>query len=735
MENDRHKQMVIGRAAVPGASDGKRLLRAVQLLSEISARHAGSEAFFEDCVAALNRIYATPIALIAVFSDSAQRSMRTLAVNRDGRKGDNFSYELAGSPCEQVLIHEQLFVPQGVVEVFPHKDLLRKLQVQSYFGSVLSDADGEAVGVLVVLDTKPMHEDPWLHPVLGLFADRVSYELERCKAERELKLAASVFERSHQGIMITDHDDRIIKVNNSFSRITGYSAEQAEGQPASLLASGRHEQGFFDEMHQDLENDGYWQGELWNRRQDGEVYPEQRVVSVLRDARGEIEHYVSIFSDISAQKYAAERIHRLAHYDVTTDLPNRLLFQDFLTQSLVLARRNHQRLAVLFVDLDGFKLVNDTLGHPAGDSLLRQIAERLSERLRESDMLARVGGDEFALALTEFRELGDVAHVARDILDLVAQPALLAGQEHAVTASIGIAIYPDDGKDVAGLMKAADAAMYQAKAQGKARYAFFESEMNRRAEEVLQMTAQLRRGIDEQQFQLHFQPQYDLGSGAVCGVEALLRWQHGDDLVLPGRFIPVSEESGLILPLGRWVLNHACAQARLWLDAGVEFGRISVNVSGRQMRQGTILDEVKRALADNQLPPRYLELELTESWIMEEPEEAIRLMGLLRKLGVRLAIDDFGVAHSSMNYLKRFPVSRLKIDRSFIRDIPGDRNDAAIAEAMIAMGHSLQLCVVAEGVETPEQRRFLADAGCDIAQGFLYSEALPAEQLQQLITH
>ena len=724
-------EIELGRPSLSADDRGQRVLRALEMLSGLKAAEGREQQFFDQAVSALQDIYAARLAVVGVFEDASHKVMRTLAVNEHGSAQDNFTYPLIGSPCEQVMCHQQVYVPEHLVEAFPEDALLRRMGLQSYFGAVLEAVDGQALGVVLVADDKPMQKDPWLHRMLGLFADRISLEVVRQRTQSELQMAASVFERSHQGIMITDRNDRIIQVNASFSRITGYSDEQAEGQSAALLSSGRHPDAFFEEMRETLKSDGYWQGELWNKRADGEVYPEQRVVSVLTDGDGEIEYYVSIFSDTSAQKYAAERIYRLAHYDHITELPNRALFQETLTQEIVRAKRNRQRLAVMFLDLDGFKLVNDTLGHTAGDELLRQVAQRLSERLRESDMLARVGGDEFALAMTEFRQLGDVAHVARSIIEIVGEPSQLQGQQHVVGASVGIAVYPDDGKDVSSLMRAADAAMYRSKDRGKACYTFFESEMNEQAEQVLQMTAKLRHAIDEQQFTLHFQPQFNLHDGSLSGVEALLRWQQDDQLVYPDSFIPVSEESGLILPLGHWVLQQACRQAREWLDQGFDFGHIGVNVSGRQMRQGSILAEVKRALEQYELPAERLELELTESWVMEEPDEAIRLMNKLRELGVGLAIDDFGVAHSSMNYLKRFPATRLKIDRSFIRDIPGGRNDTAIAEAIILMGHSLELAVVAEGVETAEQQAFLSGAGCDFAQGFLYSRPVAAEKLRE----
>jgi diguanylate cyclase (GGDEF)-like protein len=503
-----------------------------------------------------------------------------------------------------------------------------------------------------------------------------------------------------------------------------------------MLSAGRDAPGLNEEVRAALDAGGVWVGELWSRRRDGEVYPEERTVVAVRDDDGRLQHYVSMFSDISAEKFAAERIHRLAHYDAITELPNRVLLQDRLLHAINRAARAGRRLALLFLDLDGFKLINDSYGHSAGDEVLRLVGMRLMSRLRKADVVARIGGDEFAVVLADVNLDSDVQSLCDQLLQVITEPYELSGQDNRVTTSIGIAMFPQDGSDVQTLLKHADAAMYQAKEGGKNRYTFYQPEMNRRAEERLQLTRQLHRAFDRKEFSLCYQPQYDLASGSLVCVEALMRWQDDDgNQVPPTRFIPVAEDSGLIVPLGAWVLQEACGQAQQWRNQGLDFGRLSVNISGRQFQDEGLQGTVADALAATGLPGDRLELEITESWVMEGPYRAEKQMHLLSQMGVSLVIDDFGVANSSMAYLKRFPVQKLKIDRSFIRDIPADTDDAAIVSAIIAMGHSLGLRVVAEGVETAQQSAFLRGTGCDEVQGFLFGRPVPHDEMNVLLLY
>jgi diguanylate cyclase (GGDEF)-like protein/PAS domain S-box-containing protein len=544
------------------------------------------------------------------------------------------------------------------------------------------------------------------------------------------RLAASLFDHLPQAAMLSDAERRIVMVNQAFCDITGWSAEDILGRRETILSAGRDDPSLHDDIDAALARDQAWHGELWSRRRDGEVFPENRRVVAVTGPDDGRRYRLSLFIDISAEKFAAERIHRLAHYDATTELPNRVLLQDRLLHAINRASRDSSRLALLFLDLDGFKLINDSLGHAAGDEVLRKVGERLTSRLRKADVVARVGGDEFAVLLSDVGQDSDVQSICDQLLEVIAEPFPLGGNTGYVSASIGISVFPEDGVDVPTLLKHADAAMYQAKENGKNRYAFFEPEMNRRAEQRLRMGRQLRQALELDQFSLCYQPQYDLMSGHMVAIEALLRWrdEHGE-LVQPSRFIPLAEDTGLILALGAWVLEQSCRQAAAWQAQGLDFGRLAVNVSGRQFLGEGLKETVIQALVNSGLAGDQLELEITETWVMEGPYKAEKQMQALNELGVKLVIDDFGIANSSMAYIKRFPIHKLKIDRSFVRDIPTDADDAAIVSAIIAMGHSLGLRVVAEGVENAEQSAFLRGTGCDEVQGYFYGRPVPADEM------
>jgi diguanylate cyclase (GGDEF)-like protein/PAS domain S-box-containing protein len=734
-KNPDHPQIEFGVTGAPSdQSPADRALEPLAALARITS--LGGDRFCANCARLLASAYGVAYAYIAVFQDESRTSLHTLAYSAQGEPAENFSFDLADTPCADVLVHDRLFIPSGASGAYPKARWLTEHAIAGYYGTVLKSASGERFGALVVADPSPMAKDVWVHQVLGLYADRIAFELGRQRLDREMQLAASVFRHSPQGIMITDTDHRIRKVNAAFSKITGWQEDEVLGRRDRMLSAGRDELGLPDEMQAALDAEDIWVGELWSRRRDGEVFPEHRTVVAVRDGLRRLEHYVSMFSDISAEKFAAERIHRLAHYDATTELPNRVLLQDRLLHAINQAARGSGKLALLFLDLDGFKLINDTYGHSAGDEVLRLVGMRLMSRLRKADIVARIGGDEFAVVLSDLVQGSDVQSICDQLLQEITEPYEIGGQENSVTTSIGIALFPDDGTDVQTLLKHADAAMYQAKESGKNRYAYYEPEMNRKAEERLQLTRQLRGALEREELSLCYQPQFDLASGRVVGVEALTRWRdESGSMVPPTRFIPVAEDSGLIIALGHWVLHEACRQAQQWREQGLEFGRLSVNISGRQFQDEGLQEVVASALYASGLPADRLELEITESWVMEGPFLAEQQMRLLNDMGVNLVIDDFGVAYSSMAYLKRFPVQKLKIDRSFIRDIPADEDDAAIVSAIIAMGHSLGLRVVAEGVETADQSAFLRNTGCDEVQGFLFGRPVPSDELNVLLLY
>ncbi len=557
---------------------------------------------------------------------------------------------------------------------------------------------------------------------------------DRRYAEQELRLAAKVFESSGEAIMITDAAGLIISVNQAFSRVTGYAADEAVGRNASLLNSGRHQRDFFSAMWSSVIESGYWHGEIWNRRKNGEVFPEWLGISSVRNQAGDITHYVAIFSDISERKAAEAKIEFLAQHDPLTELPNRLLLKDRVEQAIAHSDRSGSKVAVLFIDLDRFKTVNDSLGHPIGDLLLRDAAQRLRGCVRDSDTISRHGGDEFLVVLTDLHSSDVAAQVSGKIMGSLSEPFIIDGHEANISASVGIAVYPDDGASFDDLMKKADTAMYSAKDAGRNAFRFYTQRMNTDAQEKLDLHGRLRRAIEHEEFVLHYQPLVDLKSGKVVGAEALVRWQspeHG--LIAPGRFIPLAEHSGLIVPIGEWVLHEACRELESWHRQGHEQLSMAVNLSAIQFRRGDVEEMVMRVLAATGVAPTRLELELTESILIDGADQVLATIKRLQELGVRLAIDDFGTGYSSLAYLKRFAVDKLKIDQSFVRDIVTDQDDAAIVRAVIQMAKSLNLTVLAEGVENEAVAEGLHALECDLVQGYHFGKPMPAAEFRQLI--
>ncbi len=546
---------------------------------------------------------------------------------------------------------------------------------------------------------------------------------DRKKAEEALHLYAKVFEKSGGAIMICDRQNRIVAVNQAFERDTGYVQEELLGKHPSLLAAPEMTPPeTYQTMWADLETSGYWQGELWDRRKDGSVYPKWAAISAIHDVSGELTNYIASYTDISERKVAEARISRLAHHDALTGLFNRYSLESRLGQSIFAARRENRQMAVIFIDLDRFKVINDTLGHHVGDLLLVAIADRLSTCVRESDIVARLGGDEFVVALTTLTDDLNAAHVAQKILSAISAPCAVEGRLLHTTPSIGISLFPENGDGVEELMKNADAAMYSAKKKGRNNFQFFSSAMTAAAAERLELERDLRNALINREFELHYQPKVAC-DGLVCGVEALIRWRHPErGLVPPLKFIPIAEETGVIGDIGNWVLEEACRQMVAWRQEGFALQHMAVNVSAHQLRSNNLVSQVRRAMARFGLSPGQLELEITESVAMEDPERAIGQLRALRDCGVELSIDDFGTGYSSLAYLKMLPIHTLKLDRAFVRDIETDENDAAICSATIGLAKNLGLRVVAEGVETEAQRNFLISHGCNLLQGYLFGK-------------
>jgi diguanylate cyclase (GGDEF)-like protein/PAS domain S-box-containing protein len=556
---------------------------------------------------------------------------------------------------------------------------------------------------------------------------------ERLQAEAKLRLHAKIFEHNSEAIIVTDPELRIVSTNKAFTDITGYRGEEVLGRKPSLLAPCRDDARLCEEIRSAVELAGAWQGELWDYRKNGESFPVWMSLSAVRNDKGELMHHFLVFSDISERKEAEKQIYRLAYYDALTGLPNRSLLYSLVEQAISEATRHHHHGALVFIDIDRFKNINDSFGHASADLLLKEAAQRLAGALREEDMIARLSGDEFVVALFDITHREHAAVVGRKLLDTLAAPFIIDKHEVTVSASAGIAVFPEDGKDAETLLKNADVAMYRAKQQGDNQCLFYSQEMNLRSLERLKLETALRRAIERKEFELYYQPQLDLKSGRIVGAEALLRWHRpGEGMVSPALFIPIAEETNLIVPIGEWVIDTAAAQNKAWQNAGLPVVPLAVNISPRQFRLG-LPQLLTETLRKHQLSHQLFEVEITEGVLMHNSETIITTMREFQESGIALSLDDFGTGYSSLSYLKRFPISNLKIDQSFVRGIPQDPNDTAIASAIIGMAKNLKLCVIAEGVETEEQLAFLRDAGCDEIQGYLFSRPVPAADFAALL--
>jgi diguanylate cyclase (GGDEF)-like protein/PAS domain S-box-containing protein len=558
---------------------------------------------------------------------------------------------------------------------------------------------------------------------------------DRKQAEARQRLAQAMFENAIEGMMVTDSKVRVVAVNRAYTTITGYSEEEVLGKdPSSIMPSPEHDEQFYKKMLQSLADNGQWQGEIWNIRKNGTQYPQWLSISAVKDDAGRVVNYVGSFSDISQVKESERRLNYLAHHDPLTDLPNRLLFTTRLEHSLEQAKRRGEELALLFVDLDNFKHINDSLGHTMGDEVLQVIGSRLKGAVRGNDTVARLGGDEFAVVLESAGNRDAVVEISDKLLKLIAAPVEIAGHKLALGGSIGISIFPGDGMVAGDLLKHADVAMYQAKQSGRNTFQFFDISMTSDMFERVLLESNLRRALDEGQLVLHYQPQFSLQSGAINGAEALIRWEHPQSgMISPARFIPLAEQSGLIVPIGEWVLRQACQQIVAWRQAGLMLERVAINCSAVQLIQPGVAQMVRKILSETACRGEWIDLELTEGCVMHGAEGVIELLSEFRDLGIRLAIDDFGTGYSSLSYLKRLPIDVLKIDKSFIDGIPGDDDDQAITRAIVALGKSMNLELVAEGVETSEQQQFLISLACESAQGYLFSRPVAADEFAQLL--
>jgi len=543
-------------------------------------------------------------------------------------------------------------------------------------------------------------------------------------------LSDKVFSYTNQAILITDANQVIVQCNQAFTRLTGYGLDEVVGKSPGILESGRHDARFFEEMQAELDKTGHWEGEIWDRRKDGSIYPKWLSInSVIDPVSKLLTHYIGIFTDITERKKSEEEVRHIAFHDALTDLPNRMLFHDRLEHAISDAEREKTMVALMFLDLDRFKIVNDTLGHHIGDLLLQEVAERLKQNIRASDTVARLGGDEFVIILPDIHRARDVSKVARKVLESLNRAIVIDDNELYTTPSIGISLYPTDGQNVEGLMQSADTAMYTVKEAGKNNFQYFTQSMTQAAQQRAKLEKDLRIAIEQKEFELHYQPKIKTNPLRVVGCEALLRWKHPEQgYIPPDIFIPVAEDAGLIVQIGDWILEAAAQQIVSWRSKGMPDINVAINLSPVQFKDAMLANKIQDYINTSILDKEMVEFEITENILMDNVQASSEGLLTLKKLGVSLAIDDFGTGYSSLSYLKSFDIDSLKIDRSFVNDIHTESDSAEIVSAVISLAHNLGLIVVAEGVETEEQLLFLSDLQCDIFQGYYFSRPLPANE-------
>jgi len=578
-------------------------------------------------------------------------------------------------------------------------------------------------GAVVVRDFIPIHIAGQVTGHLWVHRDIT----QQRQAEVQMRLTARLFDRTGESVVITDADHVIQVVNAAFERDTGYTSGEVVGRRTTLLASGQHGASFFEEMHRSLDSRGWWQGEIWNRHRDGQMRLAFLSINAVPDEQGAVQHYIGVYSDPGRYEASQRRIEYLATHDDLTGLPNRFLFNDRVRQAIGRASERGEQLAVMFIDLDEFKLVNDTLGHAVGDELLQAVAQRLRDSLRGCDTVARLGGDEFAV-LIEYTSLSEAESMARRVVELLGAPLVMSDRVLSVGASLGVGMFPANGRDSAALLQVADVAMYAAKAKGKRTYHFYTSELQLKMDQQLQLEMGLRWAIERDELRLLYQPQVHLETGEVVGVEPLVRWQRpGGAWLMPAAFIPVAERNGLIDGIGLWVAREACRQVVVWQEAGYAVPRMSINVSAAQFRHPGLAGLMARLLAEHGLDPSRFVIELTESALMADPESAHQQLRQIRQAGLRVSIDDFGTGHSSLSCLRRYPLDELKIDRSFIADLEHSTRDLEVLRSILTLSRALELDIVVEGVETRGQLALLRELDCQVAQGFLFSRPVSAE--------
>lgn len=621
------------------------------------------------------------------------------------------------------------------IATHPYWDNYRDVALAAGLAAAWSEpvraASGEVLGTFAIYHSRPTTPDSYEIALIENAANLVGIAIERRRSEEERFLASMIYQSSSEGTLVTDSDNRIIAINPAFTRITGYQLDDIRGKSPSLLRSNRHEPAFYAAMWTALQTDGFWQGEIWNRRQNGDVFPAWLTVNTIRDDEGQILRYVAQASDITNKVRSDELIWRQANFDFLTSLPNRYMFHDRLEQEIRNVHRDNSRLALLFIDLDHFKDINDSLGHHIGDQLLVTAAERVQKCIRESDSVARLGGDEFTVILTHINDTGDAERVAQQIITTLSDPFTIQSHELYISASVGITLCPDDSDDVDQLLSNADQAMYVAKQNGRNRLCYFTPSLHQSAHQRLTLIHDLRHALEASEFEVYYQPIIDLSSDKIDKAESLLRWNHPTrGRIGPDEFIPLAEETGLIVGIGDWVLRQSAAWAAGWSRRGIPL-QISVNMSPVQFQSDAlVIDDWLAYLRTLELSPQQINVEITEGLLLNAMPAVTNKLLRFRDAGIQVSIDDFGTGYSALSYLKRFDIDFLKIDQSFISHLESDANNLALCEAIVMMAHKLGLKVIAEGVETEAQRQALLGIGCDYGQGYLFSRALPAGEFE-----
>jgi len=730
-----------GKGSVLSSEEQGQILHLQQVILELAARGADPRVLIDQVCELGEQLLPKAVASVMLL-DKARDRLNVYAAPSIPAEGIARLNGLrpgpgSGSCGNAVFREEPQFVGNTLTD--PRWEDLRQVAYDFNLGAcwsmpIFSAAKRNVIGTFALSNFEPREPSLFHRKLLEISASIIGIVLERDKSQESLRLFQKVYEGSEEGIVITDSRQCILSVNRAFTKVFGYGLEELLGKTPKQMSSGHHDADFYGNMWRSIKAFGHWHGEIWNRRKSGEVFPEWLSISAVHDAAGNTTHYIGIFTDISERKSAEAQIQYLSSHDALTGLTNRALFRDRLAKAVIHAAQGPGKVALLNLDLDNFKILNDSLGHAAGDALLRGVAAKLKVCVAETDILCRQGGDEFLIAMTDVDDTGAISNVVGNILDKVSTPVSLEGRKLSLSCSIGIAVYPDDGDSAELLLQRADAAMYQAKEAGRNTYRYFTEQANRGHSDYLNLAHDLREAVKLGQFVLHYQPQIDLSSGQVFGVEALIRWQHPEQgMIAPGRFIGIAEQTGLIVDIGHWVLEEACRQAAAWQREGLPPLAVAVNVSAVQFRRGDVEWSIRNALEKSGLAPQYLEVELTESVLLHDTEHMLELINRLKAIGLSLSIDDFGTGYSSLAYLKKFRIDRLKIDQSFVRDIATDPNDEAIVRAIVQMARALNLRSIAEGVEDETLVARLRDCQCDEVQGFHYARPLPAAALAQYV--